>query len=161
MFFIVETKKGRLEEIIMEWTWEDKNNKEIKRWLKVVGRGKEEKGNFDFIANVRSGELCFDLIVREYDENDYRLSTDLYVNGDGIKPGYGESNTGKAYDFFGNVGYCFKSAEFKNMNINEFKQFINEHLTIAIKNADDESSVGIMGSRCNLIEKASKPLIMW
>ena len=146
----------------MKWTWEDKrDNKEIKRWLKAVKKGKEANENFDFIANVRSGELCFDLIVREYDENDYRLSTDLYVNGDGIKPGYGESETGKAYDFFGNVGYCFKSAEFKNMSINEFKQFIDEHLTIAIKGADDENSVGIMGSRCNLIEKANKPLIAW
>ena len=146
----------------MEWTWEDKrDNKEIKRLLKAVKKGKEANENFDFIANVRSGELCFDLIVREYDENDYRLSTDLYVNGDGIKPGYGESETGKSYDFFGNVGYCFKSAEFKNMGINEFKQFINEHLTIAIKGADDENSVGIMGSRCNLIEKANKPLIVW
>lgn len=44
---------------------------------------------------------------------------------------------------------------------NEFKQFINEHLTIAIKGADDKNSVGIMGSRFNLIEKANKPLIVW
>lgn len=146
----------------MEWTWDNKrDNKEIRRWLKAVKKGKEAKGNFDFIANVRSGELCFDLIVREEDENDYRLSTDLYVGGDGINPGYGESETGKAYDFFGNVGYCFKSEEFKGMNIDEFKKFINNHLMTAIITADEQNSVGIMGSRCNLCEKANKPLIVW
>ena len=146
----------------MEWTWEsEKDDKEIKRWLKAVRKGKEAKGDFDFIAKVRSGDLCFDLIVREYDENDYRLSTDLYVGGDGIKPGYGESETGKAYDFFGNVGFCFKSKEFINMDVDEFKQFINEYLVLAITNTSNEISVGIMGSCCNLLEKANKPLIVW
>ena len=101
--------------------------------------------------------------MQEYDEDDYRLSTDLYVSGDGIELGYGESETGKAYDFFGNVGYCLKSEEFKNMNVAGFKQFINDHLTLAITAAaaDNWDSVGIMGSRCNLLEKANKFLIVW
>ena len=145
----------------MKWVWEEKNDKEINRWLKANKTKQEPLDTFDFIANVRSGELCFDLIVREYDENDYRLSTDLYVSGEGIKPGYGKSATGKAYDFFGNVGFCFKSIEFKNMDIQEFKRFIDEHLTIAIIGADDENSVGIMGSQCTLLEKANKPLSVW
>lgn len=56
----------------MEWTWaNERDDKEIKRWLKAVKRGEEAKGDFDFIADVRSGDLCFDLIVREYDEDDY------------------------------------------------------------------------------------------
>lgn len=148
----------------MEWTWaNERDDKEIKRWLKAVKRGEESKGDFDFIADVRSGDLCFDLIVREYDEDDYRLSTDLYVSGDGIEPGYGERETGKAYDFFGNVGFCFKSEKFKNMDVAGFKQFINDHLTLAITAtaADNWDSVGFMGSRCNLLEKADKPLIVW
>lgn len=148
----------------MEWIWaNERDDKEIKRWLKAIKRGEEAKGDFDFIADVRSGDLCFDLIVREYDEDDYRLSTDLYVSGDGIELGYGESETGKAYDFFGNVGYCFKSEEFKNMDVDGFKQFINDHLMLAITAtaADNWDSVGIMGSCCNLLEKADKPLIAW
>lgn len=36
----------------MEWTWDNKrDDKEIGRWLKAVKKGKEAKGNFDFIAN--------------------------------------------------------------------------------------------------------------
>ena len=59
--------------------------------------------------------------------------------------------------------YCFKSEEFKNMDVAGFKQFINDHLTLAITAAaaDNWDSVGIMGSRCNLLEKANKPLIVW
>lgn len=122
----------------MEWTWaNERDDKEIKRWLKAVKRGKVAEGDFDFIADVRSG--------------------------DGIEPGYGESETGKAYDFFGNVGFCFKSEKFKNIDIAGFKQFINDHLTLAIAAtaADNWDSVGIMGNRCNLFEKANKPLIVW
>lgn len=93
----------------MEWTWtNERDDKEIKRWLKAVKRERGIKRDFDFIADVRSGDLCFDFIVREYDEDDYRLFTDLYVSGDGIELGYGESETGKAYDFFGNVGFLFQ-----------------------------------------------------
>lgn len=49
------------------------------------------------------------------------------------------------------------------MDVDGFKQFINERLTMAITAAaaDDWDSVGIMGSRCNLLEKADKPLIVW
>ena len=59
--------------------------------------------------------------------------------------------------------YCFKSEKFKNMDVAGFKQFINDHLTLAITAtaADNWDSVGIMGSRCNLPEKANKPLIVW
>lgn len=51
------------------------------------------------------------------------------------------------------------------MDVAGFKQFINDHLTLAITitvtAADNWDSVGIMGSRCNLFEKANKPLIVW
>lgn len=129
--------------------------------MKAIKSGKEEKGDFDFIANVKSGELCFDLILREHEENDYRLSTDLYVTGDGIKEGYGESENGKAYDFFGNAGYCLSSKDFVGMKINEFKECINNYLTKTVNEADDFASTGIMGSHCNLLEKANKPLADW
>lgn len=129
--------------------------------LKAIKKGKEATDNFDFIADVRSGELCFDLILREHEENDYRLSTDLYVTGDGIKEGYGESDNGKAYDFFGNVGYCLSSKDFLGMTIDEFKTCINKYLTKTVIEADDFASTGIMGSHCNLLEKANKPLLEW
>lgn len=66
----------------MEWIWNKRNDKTIKKLLKAIKKGKEATDNFDFIASVRSGELCFDLIFREWDEDDYRLSTDLYVTGE-------------------------------------------------------------------------------
>ena len=51
------------------------------------------------------------------------------------------------------------------MDVDGFKQFINERLTMAITitatAADNWDSVGIMGIRCNLFEKANKPLIVW
>lgn len=40
-----------------------------------------------FICNVRSGELCFGLIVREDEPGEYKLFTNLYVSG--IDTGYG------------------------------------------------------------------------
>lgn len=48
------------------------------------------------------------------------------------------------------------------MDVAGFKQFINDHLTLAITAtvADNWDSVGIMGSRCNLLKKANKPLIV-
>lgn len=145
----------------MEWIWNKRNDKTIKKLLKAIKKGKEATDNFDFIADVRSGELCFDLIFREWDEDDYRLSTDLYVTGDGIKEGYGESENGKAYDFFGNAGYCLSSKDFIGMKIDEFKECINGYLTKAVTEADDFASTGIMGSHCNLLEKANKPLVEW
>lgn len=49
------------------------------------------------------------------------------------------------------------------MDVAGFKQFINDYLTLAITAAaaDNWDSVDIMGSRCNLLEKANKPLIVW
>ena len=41
-----------------------------------------------FICNVRSGELCFGLIVREDEPGEYKLFTNLYVSG--IDTGYGQ-----------------------------------------------------------------------
>lgn len=145
----------------MKWTWNEEQKSEIKRWLQSIGTQQEMDESFDFIANVRSGELCFDLVAREHNEGEYKLSTDLYVGGSEIKCGYGTSATGKPYDFFGDVGYSFKSSIFKDMKVKQFKQFIEEQLTQIITDANPSCSVGIMGTCCNLFEKANKPLIEW
>lgn len=47
------------------------------------------------------------------------------------------------------------------MNIEEFKDYINKQLTKTITEANEENSVGFMGSRCNLLKKANKPLMVW
>lgn len=145
----------------MNWTWDKNQEKVITRWLSVIGTGQETDEDYEFIGNVRSGELCFDLVIRECDKNDYELFADLYVSGDGVKAGYGKSETGKIYDFFGSVGYCAKIDKFTGMDIEKFKNFIDEQLTKAITDATEENSVGCMGSCCNLLEKANKPLIVW
>ena len=147
----------------MEWRWNKRDEKTINSMLKAVRKGKENTDRFDFIANVKSGDLCFDLIFREYDEGEYIISTDLYVTGDEIVKGYGESDSGRAYDFFSNTGYCINVADIKGMDISKFKDYVNNLLTkeILITAEDDFKNIGAMGSKCNLIEKANKPLAEW
>ena len=145
----------------MNWIWDKNQERIINKWLSVIGTGQESDEDYEFIGNVRSGELCFDLVIKECGKNDYELFADLYVSGEGIRAGYGESATGKSYDFFGDIGFCIKIMEFKGMNIEEFKDYINKQLTKTITEANEENSVGFMGSRCNLLEKANKPLIVW
>lgn len=139
----------------MDWYWEKGQEKNIIEWLHSLNTMSEPEE--DYLCNVRSGELCFDLIVREDELGEYKLFTDLYVSG--IDTGYGQSETGKPYDFFGDIGYTFDIHDFRGMNLDQFKTFISEKLTSEI--LSKKTGADFWGKEHDLIEKAVKPLIIW
>lgn len=84
------------------------------------------------VGCCRIGDLCFDLVIRDYRivKNKPRLylTYDLYVGG--IDSGYGYGNDGYPYDYADGEGWDMESIkaydfdEFKNMAEDEFRAFI-------------------------------------
>lgn len=103
----------------------------------------------DCLGLVRIGNLCFDIITRNYEnEESVVLDADLYVGG--VDSGYGYSSSGYPYDFAG--GFTI-SDEIKTMSYLEFKAY----LEIELKNF----IYFFKHSGADLIELAHKELNIW
>lgn len=150
--------KKKTEGFFMKWHWTKNQDKEIKRFLKHAKRPTNEE--CDFIANVRCGELCFDLVERETGDTDkpeYTLFADLYVGG--INTGYGYGKNDYPYDFMHDVGCTWSISNFEHMTITAFKQFIASELTACIHK--EKTAHGTNNCEHNLLEKANMPLHEW
>ena len=107
----------------------------------------------DFVGSVRVGDLCFDLVLRQYASDELMLTYDLYVGG--VDDGYGYSNrfgekdypyTEADGDSFGDTLICLSYKEFKRRAEETFTDFIR--FTTYSETYD-------------LISKASQPLHKW
>ena len=104
----------------------------------------------DYIGCVRVGELCFDLVVRCYD-NKLTLDYDLHIGG--IDDGYGYSRVdGTPYTEDG--GGTFVDGIMIDCCYDKFKEVAEGAFTDFINN--EGSSHGV-----SLIDKANKPLHIW
>ena len=106
----------------MNWYWKEDQKRSINDFLEKINNG--TCGEEGYIGCVRTGELCFDLIVREHDPETYKLDADLYVSG--VDSKYGISPTGKQYDFFSDVGFSLNAEDFADMDYMKFIEVIQD-----------------------------------
>ncbi len=107
-----------------------------------VKRLKKREVNYygDCIGNVRTGELCFDIISRN--ETPQILDWDLYLGG---VEGYAETNDGYPYDHICGGGI---EKNIEELTFDEFKEIMESIFTKCIKEE-------------NLDDKANMPLHEW
>ena len=102
----------------------------------------------DFVGRVTVGDLCFDFIVRE-DNDELVLDYDLYIGGIDDGYGYGKGN----YPYTEGGGGRFANSLIF-MSYNDFVKQAEELLTDYIYNSN-------YSTKYNLIEKANEPLRVW
>lgn len=122
--------------------------------------GDLKNGPIDFglgyMGSFRTGDLCFDIIMREYDSIEYRIDADLYVGGEDTGYDYGKNNY--PYDYFDACGWSWKVEEFQDKTVDEFKKIVCkkcEELILEFNNKCPETYSE------TLIEKANKPFNIW
>lgn len=105
----------------------------------------------DYIGAVRVGDLCFDLVLRTYDEGKSLVLTyDLYVGG--VDSGYGYSKIDDyPYDYA--EGDDFQDTCI-SMTYDDFKELAEASFIYYITNNKWYSAV-------NLVEKANEELHVW
>lgn len=100
--------------------------------------------SMDSIGQCRVGDLCYDLINRDYCENGFYLDYDLYVGG--VDFGYGYTSNGYPYDYADGGGWSMK--EIKGLSFEEFKKKAEKDLLEYIIKTD-------------YLDKATQPLHIW
>ena len=109
----------------------------------------------DFVGNVRTGNLCIDLIQDEYDGS---IWADCYVGG--VDSGYGYSNEDNyPYDYCLEVGMSIARSEFKDYSYEQFLQMAEKELTESI--TKNPTYTAENGETVNLMDKANEPLKKW
>lgn len=105
----------------------------------------------DYIGSVRVGEICVDVLIRDYGEGDtpkYAYSYDFYVANE---------DTGYGYRLESNIPYDYADGTDLTglaLSYDEFVKKSEELLTSFIKENDKVKGY-------SLIEKANKPLLIW
>ena len=80
-----------------------------------------------FVGCVRVGELCFDLVLRDYGEPKPSLDYDLYVGGIDDGYGYGKDCYPYTYAEGGMLQTCADYDTFKATAEQEFVNYINSY----------------------------------
>jgi len=115
----------------------------------------------DYVGCVRVGSLCFDLTVRDFDDDgNFVLCYDLYVGGinnggimeDGDEP-YGWSKIIEDYPYEEAEGGDFEDSMI-SVSYEDFQKIAETAMTEYI----DHSAYT---EKFNLTERASEPLIVW
>lgn len=142
----------------LNWTWDKNQEKEIKSFVKDVSKNTSDPGEYDFLCNVRCGELCFDIVERETNPGVMKVFADLYVGG--IDTGYGYSKDGYPYDFMEDVGYVWDVSAFKGLDLNGFKAIVEQKISKCVLDAKTAHTTrGI--ETVDLLKKAEMPLHIW
>ena len=96
----------------------------------------------DYIGCVRTGELCFDIVIRPYDEGPV-LTYDLYVGG--IDDNYGHGKDDYPYTYADGGGF---DSSYKEMSYEEFQKMAEQKFVAFI-------------TERGWTEKANEPLHVW
>ena len=111
----------------------------------------------NYIGNVRVGELCFDLVLRDYEGNGTLVLTyDLYVGGVDSGYGYSRIDEGYPYDYaegsdFDDTCISIPYDEFQKIAETAFRNYIKWY----------NQSGAAYGTYSDLNEKAEAPLHVW
>ena len=102
----------------------------------------------DYVGAARVGDLCFDLVFRETDNDAERLFTyDLYVGG--VDNGYDYGIDGYPYEFCDGGCFCDESLD---LPYEEFKKYAEKEMTDYINSHSSWYDLG---------KKALEPLHIW
>lgn len=135
----------------IKWNWQGSM---IEKWLDTRKNHPElYDDEFDYIGCVRAGDLCFDLVEREFGSDGLYLTADLYVGG--IDSGYGYGVNGYPYDYFDEVTFSWESEKIATLGMEEFKEFVGQKLTELVNEHDKDDP------ECSLLEKAAAPEVDW
>lgn len=106
----------------------------------------------DCIGFIRIGEICVDVVIRDYgyaDNPEYVYSYDFYVANEDTGYGYKEEMNNLPYDYAD--GTDLKAI---TLSYDEFVEKSEELITRYIEENDKTNGY-------SLVEKANKPLLIW
>ena len=114
----------------MKFDWSGMTREDWTDYCAKMENGQEYPD--DYIGSVRIGELCFDLVTRQYSESEgIVLTYDLYVGG--IDSGYGYSRIDQNYPYDYAEGSDFEDTcislsyeEFQLLAEATFLRYLNE-----------------------------------
>lgn len=113
--------------------------------VKDLIEGPENDG--EYIGSIRAGRLCFDCVLRCYDNNNMSLDYDVYIGG--VDSGYGYTIENYGYD------YCDGGSLTEGVKLStyeQFKQYVEQKLNGFLQKND---------YHLNLYELAQTPLLVW
>ena len=129
----------------MEFNWNDFTKTNFNA---VCEELKSDEHDEICVGQVRVGDLCFDLVTREYNDK-LCLDYDLYVGG--VDTGYGYADD-YPYDYAGGGSFDESCA---NMTYEEFKVYAEKIMEDYIKNEEN------VYNHASLIEKSNEELKVW
>ena len=106
----------------------------------------------DCIGFIRIGEICIDVIIRDYGNADlpeYAYSYDFYIANEDTGYGYKEDMNNLPYDYA-------DGTDLKDLTLS-YNEFVKKSEEL-IENFIEEN---VKVNRYSLIEKANKPLLIW
>ena len=135
----------------MEFKFKGFDRQEYTEFQRKIDSG-EKGSDIDFIGNIRVGELCFDLVARDYDDADGgdALDYDCYVGGE---EGYSETPHGYPYGW-GGGGNLGALNIFPDMSYDEFMEKAEAELEKFISENPE-------CCKYSLMEKANMPFHDW
>ena len=114
----------------------------------------KKKNAGDYVGNIRTGNLCFDIIQVEDEAN---MWIDCYVGG--VDSGYGYGKDDYPYDYATNVGINIEKSEYTSYTYDQFVAVVEKGLTDSINEQIEYTADN--GEVVNLIDKANEPLKIW
>lgn len=130
----------------MKFNWDGFTEEDFANYCAIIEN--EKMFDNDFVGCIRIGDLCFDLIIREYND-EFVLDYDLYVGGIDDGYGYGKEN----YPYTEGGGGSFEDSLI-SMRYNDFVKQAEEAFTDYIYNSN-------YSAKYNLVDKANEPLHTW
>lgn len=106
----------------------------------------------DYIGFIRIGEICVDVLIRDYGDNDlpeYAYSYDFYVANEDTGYGYKLDMNNLPYDYA-------DGTDLKDLSLS-YDEFVKKSEELITKFIEENDKV----NGYSLVEKANKPLLVW
>ena len=130
----------------MKFNWDGFIEEDFANYCATIEN--EKMFDNDSVGCIRIGDLCFDLVLREYN-NEFVLDYDLYVGGVDDGYGYGKDN----YPYTEGGGGTFEDSLI-SMSYDDFVKQAEEAFTDYIYHSN-------YSAEYNLVDKANEPLHTW
>ena len=105
----------------------------------------------DYIGFIRIGEICVDVLIRDYGEDESKLaySYDFYVANEDTGYGYQTDMNNLPYDYA-------DGTDLKDLSLS-YDEFVKKSEELITKFIEENDKV----NGYSLVEKANKPLLIW
>lgn len=142
--------------MIYNYNWEIMNGFSKKQYEDMIqDYNKNSLAPDDCIGQVRIGNLCFDVVTRQYDS--LVLDFDLYVGG--VDTGYGYSTLSEEYPYDYADGSNLDSMEnIRTLSYEQFVKFAENIFTNFLQTTEESYE---KANNVSLARKAKEPLMIW